>query len=531
MEALGALEVSLVVALAGAGTMTVELAAVRLLAPWFGASSVVWTNVIGVILLSLAVGYLAGARLSCRGSSTRRLGLVLLAAGLATAWLPFLARPVAEVFLPSGMALDEAAALLVWGSLAAALVLFLPAAAVLGCVGPLAVEVLQRRRGGHAGDAGGRILCASTLGSLAGTFATTHVFVPQVGLRWTFLGAALVLAALGLWVLARAGRVRAAQAALGAAVLAALLAPQGVRPSREGERLLAAVESPYQTLRVVEWGTGAELRRRLEVNEGFDSFQSLWQPEPGLLGAGHYYDLFALPAHWSRARSSWRVLILGLGAGTAVRVLEGTLPAGVALDSTGIEIDPEVVALGEAHFDLAAADGRRVVAGADARAVLRASPERFDQIVLDTYANNMEVPAHLATVEFFRELRAHLAPGGWLSVNAAGFGQGDPVVRAIAGTLAAAFEQRVLLVRVPFARNCALYAREGGALPEPGTPEWSIADPRVAALSAPLELPGAWTWVEPPARRADVLTDDRSPIERLQLASIAAGRARWVAER
>src|SRR5688572_19480266 len=121
-----------IVAVAGAGTMMIELSAVRLLAPWFGASSGVWTNVIGVILLALALGYRWGAALS-RGPHPRRsLALVLACAALATAWMPFLARPVADLFLPSGLALDEAAELLLWGRLAAALVLFLPAALVLG---------------------------------------------------------------------------------------------------------------------------------------------------------------------------------------------------------------------------------------------------------------------------------------------------------------------------------------------------------------------------------------------------------------
>ena len=50
-----------------------------------------------------------------------------------------------------------------------------------------------------------------------------------------------------------------------------------------------------------------------------------------------YYNLFSLPPAWtleeSPERAYWRLLIIGFGAGTAVRVLEGTLPEGVRLVS------------------------------------------------------------------------------------------------------------------------------------------------------------------------------------------------------
>ena len=90
---------------AGACTMAVELAAVRLIAPWFGTSSRVWTNVIGVILLALAVGYLLGARWASSERPRRALGWTLLAAALWTAWMPFLAGPVCRLFLPDGLGL------------------------------------------------------------------------------------------------------------------------------------------------------------------------------------------------------------------------------------------------------------------------------------------------------------------------------------------------------------------------------------------------------------------------------------------
>ncbi|MEC7232652.1 MAG: fused MFS/spermidine synthase, partial [Planctomycetota bacterium] len=168
----------LIVGLAGAATMVVELGAVRVLAPWFGTSSSVWTNVIGVVLAALALGYALGARLAVGAHPQRRLGAVLIVAGLLSAALLLAARPVADLLMPSGVPLHRAAGVLVWGSLACAAVLFLPAATALGCAGPLAVEALQRRRGGAAGAAGGRVLAASTVGSLVGTFGTTHWAIP-----------------------------------------------------------------------------------------------------------------------------------------------------------------------------------------------------------------------------------------------------------------------------------------------------------------------------------------------------------------
>jgi len=517
-----------VVAVAGAGTMTVELSAVRLLAPWFGASSGVWTNVIGVILLALALGYLIGARLACRAHPVRLLGLALLLSGAFTVWLPFFAAPVAEAFIPRGLALDEAAGLLLWGSLAASLVLFLPAALLLGCVGPLAVEAVQNLRGGHAGDAGGRVLGASTFGSIAGTFATTHVLLPRLGIEHTFLLSAAVLGLLGVFMLVLARRARAPSAA------AALLLVLGLATSRYAAplpaadlRLLAARQSPYQSIRVVERGEGAERIRFLQVNESLDSFQSVWQPEPGLLPPAYYYNLFALPPAWSRTTGNWRMLVIGLGAGTVVRVLEGALPEAVRLISLGAEIDPVVVELGRRWFELEANDtDRRVFAGLDGRAALRFAEGAFDEIVLDAYADNMEIPAHLSTVEFFREVRSQLRPGGWLAVNLSGFGFDDPVISAVAGTVAAAFERRVLALRVPFSRNCVLFARAGDEPPAPRSAAFRLEGGAVASLVPSLELDGGWRWFEPGEGR--VLTDDENPIDQLQLRSITRGRARWI---
>lgn len=501
--------------------MVVELAAIRVLAPWFGTSSTVWTNVIGVVLLALALGYLVGSKLAQRPSPLGKLGTALLIAGLLASLLPFVAEPVARFFLPEGVTLDRAADLLVWGSLATSFVLFAPPAIALGCVGPLAMECLQQRGAEHAGTAGGRVLFASTIGSLLGTFGTTHFLIPELGLRVTLQLAAGILVGMGFCA-ALMNRKAGGSALLLGLVCVGTIFLDEVRPagSEDGPRMLATAESTYQSLRVVEFGEGAARTRQLQVNEGFDSYQSVWQPEIGLLPQG-YYNYFCPPIWWTKdaGQEPWELLVLGLGAGTTVRVLEGVLPAGQELKSTGIEIDATAVELARRWMDLAPeSEGRRVFSGWDARAGMRQLEDPFDQIVLDTYANQMEIPAHLCSVEFFAEVKQKLRPGGWLTVNIGGFGFEDPVISALAQSAAEGFGSPALVLRVPFTRNYVAYLRRDAALPAVGGPEWKVESPEIQNLLAPVMLPESWAIIEPGVE--EVLTDDRSDMERRQRESI-----------
>ncbi|HEY4975804.1 MAG TPA: fused MFS/spermidine synthase, partial [Gaiellaceae bacterium] len=81
----------LFVFLAGTGSMATEICASRLLAPYFGDSTMVWANIIGLILGSLSLGYWLGGRIADRRPNPRLLGAIVLAAALFVAVVPFVA--------------------------------------------------------------------------------------------------------------------------------------------------------------------------------------------------------------------------------------------------------------------------------------------------------------------------------------------------------------------------------------------------------------------------------------------------------
>ena len=81
----------------GAASLGTEIAAARLLAPDFGASTVIWANTIATVLVALSAGYALGGRLADRAPFMQRLCQIVAAAAVLLAAVPFLSGPLLRV--------------------------------------------------------------------------------------------------------------------------------------------------------------------------------------------------------------------------------------------------------------------------------------------------------------------------------------------------------------------------------------------------------------------------------------------------
>jgi hypothetical protein len=268
----------------GVCSMGVEMAASRLLRPFFGDSILIWANIIGLILIYLTAGYYIGGRWADRDPRPVTLYRAMAWAGFALGVLPYIARPFLQLAIAALAKFDAG---LGFTSFAGTLVLFAIPVTLLGCVSPFAIR-LSTRDVSSSGATAGNLYALSTRGSIIGVFGSVFVLFAIFGTRGTFLTFAIVLLAGAVTgILIESSRARAARyaALLLAIVLLAALDSGGVVKAAPG--LVYETESPYNYIQVIQDGD----LRLLTVNEG-QAYQSAYR-EHGILSGG-IWDLFLI---------------------------------------------------------------------------------------------------------------------------------------------------------------------------------------------------------------------------------------------
>jgi hypothetical protein len=165
--------------------MSLELLGGRVLAPYFGSSIYVWGSIITVFMLSLALGYLFGGRLSLNHPSLKKFGFIFAVAAVLLYPLVYFAEP-AMVWIFERVEDPR------YGSLLAASMLFILPTVIMGMISPYSVRLLVQSAH-ESGQTAGRLYFCSTMGSALGTLATSFYFV-----LWFEMNTILTLLALAL---------------------------------------------------------------------------------------------------------------------------------------------------------------------------------------------------------------------------------------------------------------------------------------------------------------------------------------------
>jgi spermidine synthase len=476
---------ALLVFVVGAGSLGSEIAGARLLAPYFGASTVIWANTIATVLTALSIGYWIGGRLADRRPDLRVMCKVVQAAAIATALVPLLGRP----FLGGAVdALDEIAAGAFLGSLLAVTVLLAVPVLMMGTIAPFAIR-LSVGSVEESGQVAGRLYAISTIGSLAGVFLSALLLIPLVGTQRTFIAFALAMSVVAATALPRRWWL------IPLALAASLAIPVGgIKDEADDGRVIHETDTEYQYARVIEEDDG---ERHLELNEGV-AIHSVYRPD-SFLTDNVWDDYIVLP----RAvldRPPRRMAILGNAAGTTARAYGHYFPE-TAID--GVEIDGEVTEIGRKYFDMR--NPRLRTYTDDARPFLRRSEGGYDTIMVDAYRQPY-IPFYLVTKEFFELCRDRLAPGGALIVNI-GHPEGNEDLEKVAtASMREAFphvmrdetEDTNTLLLASERRPSALRLSQAGTqMP----PELAQVAAEVAAQLAP------------PLTGGEVYTDDKAPVE------------------
>lgn len=412
------------IAISGATALGAEVIWTRLMAMILGSTVYVFSIILAVFLIGLAIGSGLGSMLirSLRTTAGPRLALgwsqLLLAGGIA--WTAYMVAdslpywPVNPMLATSpwyNFQLDMARCL--WA--------ILPPAILWGASFPLACAAVSSDRD-DPGRLVGAVYAANTFGAILGALVVSLSLVPAIGTQ-NSTRVILLLSAAGALVVLLPQLARSRSMALTAGVTAALLVSiqlaRGVDPipgkviaygrrimiSSPNSELLYTVEGRNSSVAITRWSDGAY---EVDVNGHVEATTEPYDMKLQRM-VGH------LPALIHPNPKS----VLGIGFGAGVSAGTFTRYPGIE-HITVCEIEPVIPPTSTRYFakqdyDVYHNPRTRIVYD-DARHYLMTTTDHFDIIASDPLDVFVKGTAALYTKEYFEAVKRHLNPGGMFTL-------------------------------------------------------------------------------------------------------------------
>ncbi|MCR4695111.1 MAG: fused MFS/spermidine synthase [Pseudobutyrivibrio sp.] len=391
---------------AGMSVMAVELGASRLLAPYFSSSQIVWTIIIGTIMIAMALGNLYGGRAADKNPNPDKLYGRIIIAAIWIGAIPVVGKYI--IIAISGLLIFSVNSnFLVLAGFVACMIIFVFPLFLLGTVTPSLVKFSVDSLD-DSGSVVGKLNASNTIGSIIGTFVPTFISIPAVGTSITFLIFSGILLALCIiyFVTSKVNFTKAKKVPISICLfLICCLLGHDNSFAFWQSNLTYEGESIYNYLQVYE----DSQKVVLSTNVLF-GVQSVYQKEKGPTGMYYDYALASMYMGQDDENAKTKVLVLGNGTGTFAtqckRYFKNT-------DITGVEIDQKITDLAHEYFEL----GEDVpVVTYDGRAYLNATDEKYDVIMVDAY-QDITIPFQMSSKEFFTQVADHLTENGVMVVN------------------------------------------------------------------------------------------------------------------
>ena len=392
--------------LCGACVMVLELAGSRVVAPYMGTSLVVWTSLIGIVMLSLTLGYWLGGVVSDKHPRPELLSNIIGAAGVATIVVAVAANPLLSALATSVRNIYVA-------SVIACGLLFSAPSILLGMVSPFIVRLAMQNVASSGGTVG-KFSAMSSAGSILGTFLGGFVLISFFRSLTILFMVAFVLGIVAVLLRGFSSKtIRTPHViiVIAAVVLGGMNEVIPLFTKLDG----ITFETRYNTIRIMErtaLGTNLQIRILQTDPMGAQSLMYVDRPDDLYSDYTKFYDL---AFHYKPDAES--VLMLGGGGYCVPRHITATRPH-VEVDV--VELDPGITEAARDFFFLEDRPGQRIF-HEDARIFLNresaAGERKYGAVFGDVFGSSYSIPFHLTTVECMRKIRSLLSDDGVFIVN------------------------------------------------------------------------------------------------------------------
>ncbi len=499
--------------LTGLAVLVVEVAAVRVFAPYFGSSLYVLSGVLTVILMALSCGYYYGGRLADRHPTPVVLYTIITLAGLLLLICTYAANfilPIIGPYTPLAI-----------GPLLYSLLFFFIPAFLLGIDSPFVIKLAsQSTDESERGAIVGSTFFWSTIGSITGSLLAGFYLIPSFGLTTTLYGTSISLLILGVGagylvatyhtppLLIHWYRLWPLALIIGIVCGALIIVSLHQEPKQV---FLYERDGLYSNIKIFDQDYHGQTARFLKRDT--NSSSAIY---PGSDELVFTYTQFA-PLFTSLKADATSFLLVGGGAYTIPRTLHKLYPD---LAITVAEVEPSLFGLAQTYFELPMTDNitNQVI---DGRMLLARSTTTYDVIYLDAFSTGHFIPPHLVTTEFFALVRERLSPDGVLFINFIGnrrTTEAASVTGSFFKTLMTSFPSISVYSNATdyprLLQNLIVVARPHPDLPSTLPPDIEINNQGIVTTVDALQVPYA-----PLIQAADVIfTDDRSTLERMLVA-------------